>query len=422
MAIIAQLTAREILDSRGNPTIEAKITLDNGLTAKAGVPSGASTGVHEAHELRDGDNNRYGGKGVLQAINNIKEIIAPQLIGQDITALSEIDKVMIELDGTANKQKLGANSILAVSMACARAGALATGQELYAYLASNYNFPVDNYRLPTPSFNIFNGGKHADTNVDFQEFMILPLVQNTVAEKIRLGSEIFHALGEIMREVGLDTDLGNEGGYAPHVERSEQVMEMIVKAISRAGYQPKEQVGVGLDVGSSELYNQATNKYVFSLDKWQFSADELISKYREWFEKYPIISIEDGLAEDDWQGWQKMTTELGDRMLLIGDDLFVTKTERLRQGIADKVANAILIKLNQVGTVTETIDCIKIAQQNNYKIMISHRSGETNDDFIADLAVAVGADYIKSGSLARGERLAKYNRLMEIEQQLAGNF
>lgn len=422
MAIIAQLTAREILDSRGNPTIEAKITLDNGLTAKAGVPSGASTGVHEAHELRDGDNNRYGGKGVLQAINNIKEIIAPQLIGQDITALSEIDKVMIELDGTANKQKLGANSILAVSMACARAGALATGQELYAYLASNYNFPVDNYRLPTPSFNIFNGGKHADTNVDFQEFMILPLVQNTVAEKIRLGSEIFHALGEIMREVGLDTDLGNEGGYAPHVERSEQVMEMIVKAISRAGYQPKEQVGVGLDVGSSELYNQATNKYVFSLDKWQFSADELISKYREWFEKYPIISIEDGLAEDDWQGWQKMTTELGDRMLLIGDDLFVTQTERLRQGIADKVANAILIKLNQVGTVTETIDCIKIAQQNNYKIMISHRSGETNDDFIADLAVAVGADYIKSGSLARGERLAKYNRLMEIEQQLAGNF
>lgn len=422
MAIIAQLTAREILDSRGNPTIEAKITLDNGLTAKAGVPSGASTGVHEAHELRDGNNNRYGGKGVLQAINNIKEIIAPQLIGQDITALSEIDKVMIELDGTANKQKLGANSILAVSMACARAGALATGQELYAYLASNYNFSVDNYRLPTPSFNIFNGGKHADTNVDFQEFMILPLAQNTVAEKIRLGSEIFHALGEIMKEAGLDTDLGNEGGYAPHVERSEQVMEMIVKAISRAGYQPKEQVGVGLDVGSSELYDQATNKYVFSLDKWQFSADELIAKYREWFEKYPIISIEDGLAEDDWQGWQKMTTELGDRMLLIGDDLFVTQTERLRQGIADQVANAILIKLNQVGTVTETIDCIKIAQQNNYKIMISHRSGETNDDFIADLAVAVGADYIKSGSLARGERLAKYNRLMEIEEQLAGNF
>jgi enolase len=422
MAIIAQLTAREILDSRGNPTIEAKITLDNGLTAKAGVPSGASTGVHEAHELRDGDNNRYGGKGVLQAINNIKEIIAPQLIGQDITALSEIDKVMIELDGTANKQKLGANSILAVSMACARAGALATGQELYAYLASNYNFSVDNYRLPTPSFNIFNGGKHADTNVDFQEFMILPLAQNTVAEKIRLGSEIFHALGEIMKEAGLDTDLGNEGGYAPHVERSEQVMEMIVKAISRAGYQPKEQVGVGLDVGSSELYDQVTNKYIFSLDKWQFSADELIAKYREWFEKYPIISIEDGLAEDDWQGWQKMTTELGDRMLLIGDDLFVTQTERLRQGIADQVANAILIKLNQVGTVTETIDCIKIAQQNNYKIMISHRSGETNDDFIADLAVAVGSDYIKSGSLARGERLAKYNRLMEIEEQLAGNF
>ncbi|HOF79365.1 MAG TPA: phosphopyruvate hydratase [bacterium] len=422
MAKIVQLTAREILDSRGNPTVEAKVTLDNGLVAKASVPSGASTGVHEAHELRDGDKNRYGGKGVLQAVANIKDVIAPKIIGQEIIDLPEIDRIMIDLDGTANKEKLGANAILAVSMACARAGAMATGQELYAYLASIYDFATDNYRLPTPSFNIFNGGQHADTNVDFQEFMILPLINSTVAEKIRLGAEVFHALGKVLQEAGLATNLGNEGGYAPKMEYSEQVMEMIVQAMSRAGYQPKEQVGFGLDVGSSELYDEATGYYTFSLDKWQFTSAELLAKYREWSEKYPIISIEDGLAEDDWSGWQNLTAELGDRMLLIGDDLFVTQTARLRQGIASQAANAILIKLNQVGTVTETIECIKVAQQNNYKIMISHRSGETTDDFIADLAVAVGADYIKTGSTARGERLAKYNRLMEIELQLAGNF
>jgi len=422
MAKIVQLTAREILDSRGNPTVEAKVTLDNGLVAKASVPSGASTGVHEAHELRDGDKNRYGGKGVLQAVANIKDVIAPKIIGQEIIDLPEIDRIMIDLDGTANKEKLGANAILAVSMACARAGAMATGQELYAYLASIYDFATDNYRLPTPSFNIFNGGQHADTNVDFQEFMILPLINSTVAEKIRLGAEVFHALGKVLQEAGLATNLGNEGGYAPKMEYSEQVMEMIVQAMSRAGYQPKEQVGFGLDVGSSELYDEATGYYTFSLDKWQFTSAELLAKYREWSEKYPIISIEDGLAEDDWSGWQNLTAELGDRMLLIGDDLFVTQTARLRQGIASQAANAILIKLNQVGTVTETIECIKVAQQNNYKIMISHRSGETTDDFIADLAVAVGANYIKTGSTARGERLAKYNRLMEIELQLAGNF
>ncbi|NCU44110.1 phosphopyruvate hydratase [Candidatus Falkowbacteria bacterium] len=422
MAKIVQLTAREILDSRGNPTVEAKVILDNGLVAKASVPSGASTGVHEAHELRDGDKQRYGGKGVLKAVVNIKEIIAPKIIGQEIIALKEIDQLMIELDGTPNKEKLGANAILAVSLVCARAGALATGQELYSYLASTYGFATDNYRLPTPSFNIFNGGQHADTNVDFQEFMILPLIDSTVAEKIRLGAEVFHALGEVLKEANLATNLGNEGGYAPKMERSEQVMELIVQAMIRAGYQPKEQVGFGLDVGSSELYDEATGQYIFALDKWQFSSAELLTKYKEWSEKYPIISIEDGLAEDDWQGWQNLTAELGDRMLLIGDDLFVTQTERLCQGIASKAANAILIKLNQVGTVTETIDCIKAAQQNNYKIMISHRSGETTDDFIADLAVAVRADYIKTGSAARGERLAKYNRLMEIELQLAGSF
>jgi len=422
MAKIAQLIAREILDSRGNPTIEAKIILDNGLVAKASVPSGASTGAHEAHELRDGDQQRYGGQGVFKAVANIKEIIAPRLIGQDITALTEIDRLMIELDGTANKEKLGANAILAVSLACARAGALATGQELYAYLAGTYDFATDNYHLPTPSFNIFNGGRHADTNVNFQEFMILPLVNNTIAEKIRLGAEVFHELGKVLKEAGLAINLGNEGGYAPQVERSEQVMEMIIQAMSRAGYKPGEQVGLGLDVGSSELYDQASGKYIFNLDQWQFNSIELIAKYKEWSVKYPLISIEDGLAEDDWSGWQTLTAELGEKMVLIGDDLFVTQTERLRQGIASHAANTILIKLNQVGTVSETMDCIKTAQASGYKIMISHRSGETTDDFIADLAVAVGAEYIKSGSLAHGERLAKYNRLMEIELQLAGNF
>ena len=422
MAKIVQVAAREILDSRGDPTVEAKIILDNGLMAKASVPSGASTGVHEAHELRDGDLERYGGKGVLRAIANISEVIGPKIIGEDITELSKIDHLMLELDGTANKEKLGANAILAISMACARAGALATGQELYSYLASSYGFSTSNYRLPIPSFNIFNGGKHADTNVDFQEFMIIPLVDTLVAEKIRLGSEVFQALGRLLKDNGLDTDLGNEGGYAPNMPSSEMVIDFIIKAIQMAGYIPQGQVGLGLDVGSSELYDEASGRYIFKLDQWQLTAAELINKYKEWALKYPLVSIEDGLAEDDWDNWQILTQELGSQLLLIGDDLFVTQAERLREGVEKKVANAILIKLNQVGTVSETIDCIKLAQQSGYKIMISHRSGETTDDFIADLAVAVGAEYIKSGSLARGERLAKYNRLMEIEAQLAGKF
>ena len=422
MAKIVQVAAREILDSRGDPTVEAKIILDNGLMAKASVPSGASTGVHEAHELRDGDLERYGGKGVLRAIANISEVIGPKIIGEDITELSKIDHLMLELDGTANKEKLGANAILAISMACARAGALATGQELYSYLASSYGFSTSNYRLPIPSFNIFNGGKHADTNVDFQEFMIIPLVDTLVAEKIRLGSEVFQALGRLLKDNGLDTDLGNEGGYAPNMPSSETVIDFIIKAIQIAGYIPQGQVGLGLDVGSSELYDEASGRYIFKLDQWQLTAAELINKYKEWALKYPLVSIEDGLAEDDWDNWQILTQELGSQLLLIGDDLFVTQAERLREGVEKKVANAILIKLNQVGTVSETIDCIKLAQQSGYKIMISHRSGETTDDFIADLAVAVGAEYIKSGSLARGERLAKYNRLMEIEAQLAGKF
>lgn len=419
MAKIKNIFAREILDSRGNPTIETKIVLDNGITAKASVPSGASTGVHEAWELRDGDQKRYGGLGVLKACKNVEAKIAPKLIGVDAAKQEKIDEMMIKLDGTKNKKKLGANAILSVSLACARVAAMAEKKELYEYIAGAYKFPISKFQLPTPSFNIFNGGKHADTNLDFQEFMILPLNKTSFAEKVRMGAEIFHELGRVLKKAGFDTDVGNEGGYAPDITSSIQAVELIMAAIVNAGYQPGKDVGIGIDVGSSGLYNKETGKYVFKLDHANFTSATLSGLYYEWFRKYPIISIEDGLAEDDWEGWKKLTKELGSEILLIGDDLFATNVERLRQGLKEKAANAILIKLNQVGTLTETIDCVKLAQRHNYKIMVSHRSGETCDDFIADLAVAVGADFIKAGSLSRGERLVKYNRLMEIESLMS---
>lgn len=418
MPKIKNIIAREILDSRGNPTVEAKVELDNSVVAKASVPSGASTGVHEAWELRDGDKKRYDGLGVLTAVDNVNGKIAKKLKGFEVTKQLEIDAAMLSLDGTKNKSSLGANAILGVSLACARAAALAGKVELYEYLGKTYGFPAKEFSLPTPSFNIFNGGKHADTNLDFQEFMILPLVETSFAEKVRIGAEIFHSLGNVLKKAGFDTDVGNEGGYAPDIVSSIQAIELIVAAMIKAGYKPGEDVGLGIDVGSSELYNSETKKYLFRLDQANFTTNNLIGLYDEWFRKYPIISIEDGLAEDDWEGWRELTKELGDEMLLIGDDLFVTNTERLRKGLKEKVANAVLIKPNQVGTLSETIDCIKLAQKHNYRIMISHRSGETCDDFIADLAVAVGAEFIKSGSLSRGERLAKYNRLMEIEDKL----
>lgn len=417
MSKIKNIIAREILDSRGNPTIETKVILDNGISAKASVPSGASTGIHEAWELRDGDINRYEGQGVLGAVFNVNTKILKKLKGMEVTDQEKIDRAMIELDGTENKKNLGANAILSVSLACARAGALAKNVELYEYIASSYKFHASDYKLPTPSFNIFNGGKHADTNLDFQEFMILPLTDISFKEKVRMGFEIFRALGKVLKKAGFDTDVGNEGGYAPDIVSSIQAIELIVAAMINAGYKPGVDVGLGIDVGSSQLYNPETKKYIFKLDQANFTTNNLVGLYQEWFRKFPIISIEDGLAEDDWQGWKELTDELGNEMLLIGDDLFVTNTARLRRGLKEKVANAILIKPNQVGTLTETIECIKLAQKHNYKIMISHRSGETCDDFIADLSVAVGAEYIKSGS-SRGERLAKYNRLMEIEDNL----
>ncbi len=419
MSKIKNITAREILDSRGNPTVEASVELDNGVRAKAGVPSGASTGVHEAVELRDRDDRRYGGLGVLEAIANVEKKIFPKLKGMAITEQEKIDNLMIKLDGTKNKSKLGANAILSVSLGCARAAALASGQELYEYINKSYGLrAMSCEKLPTPCFNIFNGGKHADTNLDFQEFMIIPTMQASFKEKVRAGAEIFHTLGVVLKKAGFDTDVGNEGGYAPDIVSSIQAIELIMAAIVKAGYQPGGQISLGVDVGSSQLYNRADGKYVFKLDKSNFTSDTLTGLYHEWFRKYPLLYLEDGLAEDDWSGWQKLNQELGAEVMLVGDDLFVTNSERLRKGLAERAANAILIKPNQVGTLTETIACVKLAQKHNHKVVVSHRSGETTDDFIADLAVAAGADYIKAGSLSRGERVAKYNRLMEIEENL----
>lgn len=415
MPKIKEIKAREILDSRGNPTVETKIILDNGIVAKASVPSGASTGIHEAWELRDGDRKRYAGLGVLDAVKNVNKELNTLLKGCDVYKQEKIDDLMIKLDGTKNKKRLGANSILSVSLSVARAGAFSKKQELFEYLSETYAFKTKKYHLPTPSFNIFNGGKHADTNLDFQEFMILPLTKIKFKEKVRMGAEIFHELGHVLKAAGLDTDVGNEGGYAPDISSSIKAWEYIMTAIINAKYKPGKDIGLGMDVGSSELFDTDKKKYIFKLDKAQYSADTLIGLYNEWFRKFPIVSIEDGLAEDDWAGWRELTKELGSHMLLIGDDLFVTNIERLRRGLKEKAANAVLIKLNQVGSLSETMDCIKLAQRHSYKLMVSHRSGETCDDFIADLAVAVGAEYIKAGSLSRSERLSKYNRLMEIE-------
>lgn len=418
MPKIKKISAREILDSRGNPTIETRIILDKGLSAAASVPSGASTGVHEAWELRDGDKKRYHGLGVLNAVKNVETKIFKALKGMDIAKQEEIDNAMIKLDGTENKKKLGANAILSVSLAAARAGALAAKKELYEYISKTYKFPQKEFKMPQPSFNIFNGGKHADTNLDFQEFMIMPVKKTSFAEKVRMGAEIFHELGHVLKSAGFDTDVGNEGGYAPDISSSIQAVELIIAAIINAGYEPGREVGMGIDVGSSELYDKKSGKYIFKLDRAQFAGATLIDLYYEWFRKFPIISIEDGLDQDDWAGWRALNKELGSHMLLIGDDLFVTNIKRLRQGLKEKAANAILIKPNQVGTLTETIACIQLAQRHNLKTMASHRSGETCDTFIADLAVGAHTDYIKSGSLCRGERLAKYNRLMEIEKSL----
>jgi len=418
MPKIKKIQPREILDARGWPTLEVEVLLDNGLIAKASVPSGLSVGKYEATELRDGDKKRYQGKGVLKAINKIIEVINPVLIGLDIYKQKEIDQKLITLDGTETKSNLGANSILAISLACARAGARDKKQELFEYLASVYDFAAP--KIPVPIFNLFNGGQHADTNLDFQEFFVIPKKANA-AEMIRQGVEIFQTLGAELRQAGLDTDTGIEGGYAPDLDSSIEAIEFILAATIRAGYNPGKDLWLGLDIGSNVLFDDFSKRYIFPLDKTYFSANSLLGLYDSWLKKYPIIYLEDAFAEDDWDNWRALTSEMGDKLMVAGDDLFVSSSKRLRRGIKEQAANSIVVAPNQVGTLTETMDCIKLANKHNFKVIISHRSGETNDDFIVDLAVAVSADYLKAGSLSRGERVAKYNRLLIIAEILEKN-
>ncbi|MDR2349873.1 MAG: phosphopyruvate hydratase [Deltaproteobacteria bacterium] len=413
---IHDVVAREILDSRGNPTVEVDVWLQEGYLGRAAVPSGASTGSHEALELRDDDPKRYGGKGVQKAVENVNRVIGPALIGQDAHSQANIDRVMIELDGTKDKSKLGANAILGVSMAVAKAGALLSGLPLYAYLGGTGAF-----ELPRPMMNIVNGGAHASNNMDFQEFMIMPLYGDTFAEALRCGAEVFHTLKKILGKEGQSTAVGDEGGFAPNFPSNEAALDGIIKAITEAGYKPGEDVAICLDVAASEFYDEKKKKYVFKKsDKSEHSAEELTQVYASWLDKYPIKSIEDGLAEDDWEGWAHLTGKLGDRLQLVGDDIFVTNIERLSRAIKEKVGNSILIKLNQIGSVTETLEAINMAHKAAYTSVVSHRSGETEDTFIADLAVAANTGQIKTGSLSRSERICKYNRLLRISEELGG--
>ena len=412
MSTIIDIAAREILDSRGNPTVEADVTLASGQTGRAAVPSGASTGEHEARELRDGESGRYLGKGVRKAVRNIEETIAPAITGMIATDQVEIDRTLIELDGTPNKEKLGANAILAVSMATARAAAAETGLPLYRYLGG----PLSR-TLPVPMMNILNGGAHATNTVDFQEFMVVPVGVESFAEALRVGAEVFHSLKKVLVKRKLATGVGDEGGFAPDLKDDEQALQVIIEAIEAAKFAPGKEVALALDVAASELHSGGTYTFKKSGAGTRDAAG-MIDLYAKWLEEYPIVSIEDGLAEDDWEGWAQLTKALGDRVQLVGDDLFVTNTERLARGIENGVANAILIKVNQIGTLTETLEAIDMARGAGYLSVISHRSGETEDTFIADLAVATGAGQIKTGSASRTDRVAKYNQLLRIEEQL----
>ncbi len=421
MAKIKKIQAREILDSRGNPTLETEIILDSGIRARSCVPSGASCGSYEALELRDNDPKRYFGKGVLLACENVNQKIFPALKGKKVFDQKKIDQAMIELDGTKNKSALGANAILSVSLACARTAALEKKLPLYKYLSAGSRQLKAGSRLPAPMFNIFNGGLHADNNLDIQEFMIVPIGLKSFKEQVRAGSEIFHFLGQILKENNLDTDVGNEGGYAPNLNANFQAFEFILKAIQLSEYSLGKEIGLAIDAGATTFYNSEEEKYVLKLDKISLEKERLITLYAEWIKKYNLISIEDGLAEDDWDGWKKMSSKFqvpSSKLLVVGDDLTVTNIERIKKAIKENCANAVIIKPNQIGTLTETIEAAQAAQEANWKIIISHRSGETCDDFISDLAVAVNADFIKTGGLSRSERLAKYNRLMKIEEEL----
>ncbi len=411
MSAINKIIAREVIDSRGNPTIEAEVYTKDGASGSAMVPSGASTGVREALELRDMDDTRFLGKGVLTAVSNIHDQIAPALSGKEVTEQAEIDQTMIELDGTDNKENLGANAILAVSMATAHAAANENGLPLYAYLGGDGPF-----QMPVPMMNIINGGAHADNSVDMQEFMILPVGASSLREAVRYGAEIFHSLKSVLSKRGLGTTVGDEGGFAPNLSSNEEAIEVIIEAIDKAGYQAGEDILLGLDVASSEFYEDGI--YTLESENKKLSAAEFLDYLVPWFDKYPIITMEDGMAEDDWDGWKLVTEELGDDVQLVGDDLFVTNTQILQEGIDKGIANSILIKVNQIGSLTETLAAINMAKKAGYTAVISHRSGETEDTTIADLAVATSAGQIKTGSLSRSDRVAKYNRLMKIEDQL----
>jgi enolase len=414
MTEIVAIRAREVLDSRGNPTVEADVILESGALGRAIVPSGASTGEHEAVELRDGDKSHYLGKGVLQAVANVETVIAPEIEGMDAANQRLIDQTMIALDGTPNKGKLGANAILAVSMAASRAVAQALEIPLYRYLGG-----INASVLPTPMMNILNGGAHADNNVDFQEFMVMPVGAERFSDALRWGAEVFHTLKSVLKKKGYNTAVGDEGGFAPSLKSNTEAIEVILEAIELAGYNPGEQIAIALDPASSEFYDKEKGKYVFKKsDKRELSSEEMVNFWDDWSRQYPIVSIEDGLAEDDWNGWRIMTDKMGGRVQLVGDDLFVTNVKRLQRGIEEGVANSILIKVNQIGTVTETLDAIELGRRYGYTSIISHRSGESEDTFIADLAVATGVGQIKTGSASRTDRIAKYNQLLRIEEEL----
>lgn len=414
MSNIITITGRQILDSRGNPTVEAEVFTEKGFTGRAAVPSGASTGVHEAVELRDTEKKEYGGKGVKQAVKNVNKVLAKELEGVNVFDQAMIDRIMLQVDGTDNKSRLGANAILAVSLAAAHAAAAELNQPLFRYVGG-----VNARTLPVPMMNILNGGAHADNKIDFQEFMIMPFGGDTFSEALRMGVEVFHALKGVLKKAGYSTNVGDEGGFAPNIQSNEEAIETVLKAIDEAGYKAGKDIWIALDPAASEFWDEKTEKYIFKKSSNEvFSSEEMVAYWKNWVDKYPIVSIEDGLAEDDWKGWRKMTQELGERIQLVGDDLFVTNTKRLNKGIKEGVANSILVKVNQIGTLTETINAVDTAHRNAYTSVMSHRSGETEDTTIADLAVALNCGEIKTGSLSRSDRVAKYNQLLRIEEML----
>ena len=414
MSYISEIFARQILDSRGNPTVEVDVITDESTLGRAAVPSGASTGIHEAVELRDGDKKKYGGKGVLKAVQNVNDIITPVLLGYDVADQTGIDEMMIRLDGTPNKEKLGANAILAVSMAVAKTAAEEAALPLYRYVGG-----TNAKTLPIPMMNILNGGAHADNKIDFQEFMVMPVGASTFSEGLRWGVEIFHALKTVLKKKGYSTNVGDEGGFAPNIQSNEEAIETVLTAIESAGYKSGSQIMIAMDAANSELWNAKKKKYVFHKSSGKEMSSEQLAKYWEgWVKKYPICSIEDGMAEDDWAGWKMLTQAIGNKCQLVGDDLFVTNVTRLQEGIDKKIGNALLVKVNQIGTVTETINAVTMAQHNGYNSIMSHRSGETEDTTIADLAVALNCGQIKTGSASRTDRMAKYNQLIRIEELL----